>query len=73
MFLYFRVDLLRSTLLADAADGAVCRQGDVPLVVATGGGAVLRISAKVTDDFGIVTGLGSMLGCAEKIVGVRSC
>ena len=32
----------------------------------------LRISANVTADFGIVTGLRSVLGCAEKIVGMRS-
>ena len=32
----------------------------------------VRISANVTADFGIVTGLRSVLGCAEKIVGMRS-
>ena len=35
-------------------------------------GEPLRISANVTADFGIVTGLRSVLGCAEKIVGMRS-
>ena len=33
----------------------------------------VRISANVTDDFGIVTGPESVLGCVGKIVGMRSC
>ena len=33
---------------------------------------VLRISANVTDDFGNVTGLGPVLGCADLIVEMES-
>lgn len=33
----------------------------------------LRISANVTDDFGIVTGLRSALGCVGEIVEMRVC
>jgi hypothetical protein len=35
--------------------------------------AELRVSANVTADFGIVTGLGLVLGCAGKIVLMRVC
>jgi hypothetical protein len=35
-------------------------------------GRVLRISANVTDDFGSVTDLERVLGCADLIVGMRS-
>ena len=34
--------------------------------------AQLRISANVTDDFGNVTGLGPVLGCADLIVEMES-
>ncbi len=34
--------------------------------------ALVRISANVTDDFGNVTGLGPVLGCADLIVGMGS-
>jgi hypothetical protein len=35
-------------------------------------GAPVRISANVTDDFGNVTGLGPVLGCADLIVEMGS-
>jgi hypothetical protein len=34
--------------------------------------SLLRISANVTDDFGNVTGLGPVLGCADLIVEMGS-
>lgn len=57
---------------------AACREviyGPVEpaMQVRTPGGVFrVRISANVTDDFGIVTGLRPVLGCAGRIVGMRS-
>jgi hypothetical protein len=40
--------------------------------VVHGGHGSVRISANVTDDFGNVTGLGPVLGCADLIVEMGS-
>lgn len=62
---------LRTVIVAPMTTGSRPAHFRIPLTF-QGKQGLLRISANVTDDFGNVTGLGPVLGCADLIVEMGS-